>query len=85
LKREIPAAELIIDVPEPFSLDTTLYVRNEGRYFADSSSALSGDATQSFVRSLYMVRVFVHPRHEEAIKTRGNLDGVLQLGGKWIE
>jgi HD superfamily phosphohydrolase len=85
LGREIPAAELVIDVPEPFSLDTALYVRNEGCYFASSSSAFSGDTAQSFVKSLYMVRIFVHPRHEEAIKTRENLDAVLHLGGKWLE
>ncbi|MDR2178336.1 MAG: HD domain-containing protein [Treponema sp.] len=85
LNREIPAGELIIDLPEPFSLDTALYVRNEERCFARSSSAFNGDTAQSFVKSLYMVRVFIHPRHKDTIKTRGGFDDVLQLSEKWLE
>jgi HD superfamily phosphohydrolase len=84
LNRKIPAEELVIDVPEPFSLDTALYVRNEERFFAQSSSAFKRDTAQSFVESLYVVRIFVHPRHEGAIKTREDLDAVLQMGGKWL-
>jgi HD superfamily phosphohydrolase len=82
LNRNIPAGDIVIDVPEPFSLDTALYVRNEERCFSRSSSALNGEAAQSFVKSLYVMRVFVHPRHGESIKNRKD---VLQLGGKWIE
>jgi HD superfamily phosphohydrolase len=84
LAREIPGEELIIDVPEPFSLETGLYVRNEGRYFACSSSAFTLETAQSFIRSLYAVRIFVHPRHGGALD-RENLDDLLQLGGKWLE
>jgi HD superfamily phosphohydrolase len=84
LGREIPGEELIIDVPEPFSLETGLYVRNEDRYFTHSSSAFTPETAQSFIRSLYTVRIFVHPRHEEALNPK-NLDGLLQLGGKWLE
>jgi HD superfamily phosphohydrolase len=82
---EIPGGELIIDIPEPISLETGLYVRNEGRYFARSSSAFTAETAQSFIGSLYTVRIFVHPRHEEALRSRGDLDGVLHLGGKWLE
>jgi HD superfamily phosphohydrolase len=81
LGMEIPGEELIIDVPEPFSLETGLYVRNEDRYFAQSSSAFTPETAQSFVRSLYAIRVFIHPRHEKALV----LDDLLQLGGKWLE
>jgi HD superfamily phosphohydrolase len=73
LNRKIPAGEIVIDIPEPFSLDTALYVRNEERAFAQSSSVFNGDTAQSFAKSLCMVRIFVHPRHEEAIKTLGNI------------
>jgi HD superfamily phosphohydrolase len=77
--------ELIIDVPEPFSLETGLYVRNEACCFARSSSAFKPDTAQSFVESLYVIRVFVHPRHEAAIKRQEELDDVLHLGEKWLE
>jgi hypothetical protein len=85
LGRKIPEEELIIDVPEPFSLETGLYVRNEARCFAQSSSAFTPETAQSFIGSLYAVRIFVHPRHEEALETCKDLDGRLQLGGKWLE
>jgi HD superfamily phosphohydrolase len=82
---EIPGEELIIDVPEPISLETGLYVRNEARCFAESSSAFTPETARSFIKSLYVIRIFVHPRHEEKIRARGDLDAVLQLGGKWLE
>ncbi|MDR0732371.1 MAG: HD domain-containing protein [Treponema sp.] len=82
LNRNIPPGDLVIDVPEPFSLDTALYVRNEERCFTQSSSAFNGNTAQSFVKSLYVIRVFVHPRHEESVK---NCIDVLQLDEKWLE
>jgi HD superfamily phosphohydrolase len=84
---KIRGEELVIDVPEPFSLETGLYVRNEGRYFAQSSSAFTPETAQSFIRSLYAIRIFVHPRHDEVLRSAGGKDpgGVLQLGGKWLE
>jgi HD superfamily phosphohydrolase len=84
LGREIPGEDLIIDVPEPFSLETGLYVRNEARYFAQSSSAFTPETAQSFIRSLYVVRVFIHPRHEKSL-SGGDIDDLLQLGGKWLK
>jgi hypothetical protein len=82
---EISGDEVLIDLPEPFSLETGLYIRNEGREFSRGSTAFSPETVGSFVRSLYVVRIFIHPRHEEALKARRDLDGALYLGGKWLE
>jgi HD superfamily phosphohydrolase len=84
LGRKIPAEELIIDVPEPFSLETGLYVRNENRYFAQSSSAFTPETAQSFISSLYAIRIYIHPRHEKALEGESLVD-LLHLGGKWLE
>jgi len=84
LGRTITGEELLIDVPEPFSLETGLFVRNEERFFAQSSSAFTPQTAESFVKSLYVIRIFTHPRHEEAIRSRKALDD-LQLSGKWLE
>jgi hypothetical protein len=81
----IPEEEVLIDVPEPFSLETGLYVRNEERCFAHSSSAFTPDTAQSFIKSLSVIRIFTHPRHEESMRSCKELDGVLQLSGKWLE
>jgi hypothetical protein len=82
---EISGDEVLIDVPEPFSLETGLYIRNEGRDFSRGSAAFSPETVQSFVRSLYVVRIFIHPRHEEGLRACRDLDGALYLGEKWLE
>jgi HD superfamily phosphohydrolase len=78
----IPGEDVLIDVPEPFSLETGLYVRNEERSFAQSSSAFTPETAASFIKSLYVIRIFTHPRHDPAMR---KLDGVLQFSGKWLE
>jgi HD superfamily phosphohydrolase len=58
---ELAAADLIIDVPEPVSLETSLYIRDEGRLFSESSSAFAGETVAAFVKSLRVVRIFAAP------------------------
>jgi hypothetical protein len=82
---KISGEELIIDVPEPFSLETGLYVQNEGRCFAQSSSAFTPETVQSFIKSLYAIRIFIHPRHDGTLQLCKDLDGMLQLRRKWLE
>jgi HD superfamily phosphohydrolase len=57
----LAAGELIIDIPEPVSFETGLFVRDEDRYFAESSSAFRSETVNSFVKSLYTVRIFTAP------------------------
>jgi hypothetical protein len=73
----IPAGDgdLIIDVPEPFSLETGLFVRDEGRCFEDSSSAFKGGTVGAFVSSLYTVRVFAVPAFGEKLAVLADLIG----------
>jgi HD superfamily phosphohydrolase len=52
------SGELIIDVPEPVSFETELFVRDEKRPFGESSSVFTKNAVDSFVRSLQVVRIF---------------------------
>jgi HD superfamily phosphohydrolase len=59
---------VIIDVPEPVSFETGLFVRDENRYFAESSSAFGAETVNSFVKTLYTIRVFVDPAHEPDLK-----------------
>jgi hypothetical protein len=82
---EISGDDVLIDVPEPFSLETGLYIRNEGRDFSRGSTAFSPETVRSFVKSLYVVRIFIHPRYEGAVTVRKDLDGAGYLGEKWLE
>jgi HD superfamily phosphohydrolase len=60
--------EVIIDIPEPVSFETGLFVSDEDACFANSSSAFTVDTVRSFVDTLYTVRIFVDPSREQAVK-----------------
>jgi HD superfamily phosphohydrolase len=51
-------ADIIIDLPEPVSLESALYVRDEACPFSQSSSAFSESTVKAFVKSLRVVRIF---------------------------
>ncbi|GHU92205.1 phosphohydrolase [Spirochaetia bacterium] len=81
LGRTIPGDGIIIDVPEPFSLETGLYVRNEECYFAESSSAFKAETMRSFVKSLYVIRIYVDRDLEPVLKAFPGLTDFFRRGG----
>jgi len=62
-------SDVIIDLPEPVSFETDLFVRDENRGFAESTSAFKNETLNSFVRTLYTVRIFVNPDFREKVET----------------
>jgi HD superfamily phosphohydrolase len=81
----LKAEDLIIDVPEPVSFETGLFVLDEERYFAESSSAFTAETLQSFVKTLYTIRVFVNPLFEQKVKTLPALCDILLINKKWLQ
>jgi HD superfamily phosphohydrolase len=79
----IQPGEVIIDVPEPVSFETGLFVRDEDRCFAESSSAFSAETVDSFAKTLYTIRVFVEPAHE-GIKTLPAFHTILHIKRNWL-
>jgi HD superfamily phosphohydrolase len=75
--------KLIIDVPEPVSFESGLYVADEGRYFSESSSAFKNDLVDAFVRSLRIVRIFAEPVLSKKIQDCG--ERTLQITEKWVQ
>jgi HD superfamily phosphohydrolase len=73
------AEDVIVDVPEPVSFETGLFVLDEGQYFAGSSSAFKAETVNAFVQSLYTVRVFVNPLFEQKVKKAENLNKLLKF------
>ena len=66
--------ELIIDIPEPASFETGLFVIDEGKSFSESSSAFKTETVNAFIQTLYTVRVFVDKKkYKENIKTLSGL------------
>jgi hypothetical protein len=81
----IPPGELIIDLPEPISFETGLYISDESCYFGTGSGVFNREIMAGFVKSLRIIRVFVDPRHEFNIKSFNGLYNILHIRKKWLE
>jgi HD superfamily phosphohydrolase len=82
LNKHILPEEIIIDVTEPISLETGLFVKDENCAFAESSSIFKGETVAAFRRALQTVRVFVHPKHNIAAKHVQNFIDTLHFNKK---
>jgi HD superfamily phosphohydrolase len=69
--------DICIDVPEPVSFETGLFVRDENCGFTESSSAFKAETLNSFVKSLYTIRIFINPNFFEKIETSSRLSDIL--------
>jgi HD superfamily phosphohydrolase len=76
--------DLIIDVPEPVSFETGLFVFDENCSFAESSSAFKTETLNSFVNTLYTIRIFVNPEFCEKIETLTELSDILNVRKVWL-
>jgi len=66
-------------VPEPVSFETGLFVLDENRNFAESSSAFKTTTLNSFVKTLYTIRIFINPDFCEKVETLPELSAILNL------
>jgi len=66
---EIKGEDIIIDIPEPVSFETGLYVVDEDCSFSSSSSAFKVETVNSFIKTLYTIRVFINQKYKESLKT----------------
>ncbi|MDR0376162.1 MAG: HD domain-containing protein [Spirochaetaceae bacterium] len=79
----IGPGELIIDIPEPVSFETGLYVRDEGCYFTESSGVFSKDVVEGFIKSLRIIRIFIDPVHENRVQLHKTAD-ILYSYKRWL-
>ena len=73
----INTGSIIIDVPEPVSFETKLFVRDENCTFGESSSAFKKNAVEAFVHTLRKVRVFSEKNIKIPINVLQNLKYVV--------
>ena len=66
---ELGVEELIIDLPEPASFETGLYVVDEKCGFSESSSAFKTEMVNAFIQTLYTVRIFIDQKYKDILKT----------------
>ena len=76
--------DVIIDVPEPVSFETGLYVTDEHCGFTESSSAFTIETLNSFVNTLYTIRIFVNPYFYDKIETLSGLSDILYTKSAWL-
>jgi HD superfamily phosphohydrolase len=74
---EIKGDDIIIDIPEPVSFETGLYVLDEKCDFSGSSSAFKTETVDAFIRTLYTIRVFINQKYKENIKTFSKLYSII--------
>jgi len=61
--------EVILDIPEPVSFETGLYVTDEKCDFNESSSAFKTETVNAFIKTLYTVRIFINQKNKDILKT----------------
>jgi HD superfamily phosphohydrolase len=64
----IAAEEVIIDVPEPISFETGLYVTDEQCSFSKSSALVNEETIRSFKKKLRIQRIFLERSAKKRIK-----------------
>ena len=75
---EIKDEDLIIDIPEPVSFETGLYVSDEKANFSGSSSAFKEETVNAFIKTLYTVRVFINQKFVKSLKTFTDVYSIIQ-------
>jgi HD superfamily phosphohydrolase len=76
--------DLIIDVPEQVSFETGLFVSDEQCGFAESSSAFKTEILDSFVNTLYTIRIFVNADFCKKIETTPGLSDIIKEKKMWL-
>ncbi|MDR3335974.1 MAG: HD domain-containing protein [Treponema sp.] len=79
----VQPGEIIIDVPEPVTFETGLYVTDEEAYFGgaapECSSVFKAETVRDFAKILRIVRIFVDPIHENKLKLSNRLVDILNI------
>jgi len=77
LEAALGVSGVIIDVPEPVSFETGLYVVDEKCGFSESSSAFKTETVNAFIQTLYTIRAFIDRKYKDTIKTFSKVCDIL--------
>ena len=81
--KKLEEEALIIDLPEPISFESGLFITDENCFFSASSSVLKNNLLEAFVKSLRIIRIFVDPLYEDELKN--HREGILKITQKWLK
>jgi len=80
---QVTKNDLIIDIPEPVSFETGLFVYDEACNFSESSSAFKTETVNSFINTLYTVRIFCDQKFKQKLKTFSDLYSIVKNVTNW--
>jgi hypothetical protein len=83
-EKAILPGELVIDLPEPVSFETGLFISDEFCYYEQSSGAIKAETVQNFIKSLRIIRIFVDRACENRINSEYTLHEILHIRKKWL-
>jgi HD superfamily phosphohydrolase len=70
--------DIVLDLPEPFSLETDLFVMDENTSFSSSSSVFNQSAVKNLENALRIIRIFINPKYEKVLKNQSSVLDILQ-------
>jgi HD superfamily phosphohydrolase len=78
IEKNLGVKGVIIDIPEPVSFETGLFVQDEKRGFSESSSAFKTEMVNAFIQTLYTIRIFIDQKYKNTLKTFSDSYGILK-------
>jgi HD superfamily phosphohydrolase len=83
--RQLGPKDIIIDVPEPITFETGLYVSDENTTFSKSTTVFGPETISAFVSALRIIRIFVSPKAEQALESSPAALSILRNAAKWLD
>ena len=83
LGEALAPCSLVIDLPEPITFDSGLFVVDENCVFGAGTSVFRENFVDSLVKSLRIIRVFIDADYGEKIKL--NRERILKISQKWLQ
>jgi HD superfamily phosphohydrolase len=77
--KKILAEDIILDLPEPFSLETDLFVQDENASFSNSSSVFNASTVKNLENALRIIRIFINPAYENLLKDYSDVFNIINL------
>jgi HD superfamily phosphohydrolase len=71
--------DIIVDLPEPFSLETDLFVQDEHTSFSSSSSVFNTSTVKNLENALRIIRIFINPIYEKPLKDHSCIKDIVNL------
>lgn len=84
LHRSVSIDQLILDIPEPISFETNLFLYKSEKPFLTGPTVFTMDTMKAFSRCLRVIRIFVDPALYEQINDPRPIEEILRNADNWL-